>query len=887
MKKHYVLLFLFSLSIYQLVNAQEKLTEHRYYNVVKNYVDSNKKSSNKTSYNYQDLLVKREVYSKRSKVTHLYLAQTYQGVEIHNAISSVSIKNDKVFFFGERSINNINSKVNTTTPQLNAKQAIIAAAEKLNLGSVGVLEEISSKNNSYKFSKGNISESEIPVKLVYQPVNNGKGLKLAWDIFIQTTDGKNWWSVRIDATTGEILDKQDMVVSCKFHTPETNIKSGTLKNTIPTIQNAYRQSQMTDDSAQYYVLPLPVESPNHGSFQLVTNPADAIASPFGWHDTDGVDGSEYTITRGNNVYAREDRDFNNSGGYSPDGTSTLDFNFPFDINNQPIEYEDVAITNLFYVNNMMHDISYAYGFDEAAGNFQELNYTGEGLGGDYVIADAQDYGALNNAVFSTYVEGVSPRMQMFLWSRSGEIGQPLTINNGSLAGSYYGLEALFGESLVAEPITTDLVVVEGTTTGDYEACGGISNSSEISGKIAVIRRGNCQFGFKVLQAQNFGAIAAIIVNSDDTFYNMTEGTFGGNVNIPSILINQTDGEAIISALLNSETINASLVSAPPYYKDGDFDNLIIAHEYTHGITKRLTGGADNASCLTNPEHMGEGWSDWYALMITIQDPNNVDRSAGTYTLGQDTDGGGFRAAKYSPNFTVNNYTYGATNDETLLADGSTKWNASVHNIGFVWGTILWDLSLKYIDKYGYDPDVINGTGGNNKILQVVTDALKIQVCSPGFVDGRDAILAADMALTGGEDQCMIWEAFANRGVGYNASQGESDSMIDQIEDFTLPPDTDASLANCTTLSTEDFELNKYGLKIYPNPVNNTIYFAANESYNNVNIQLADVTGRMVLKGKMETLNNQTKLNVSALPTGIYFLNITGNNIKYVKKIIKK
>ena len=234
MKKHYVLLFFFSLSIFQFVNAQEKLTEHRYYNVVKNYVDSNKKSSNKTSYNYQDLLVKREVYSKRSKVTHLYLAQTYQGVEIHNAVSSVSIKNDKVFFFGERSINNINSKVNTTTPQLNAKQAIITAAEKLNLGNIGELEEISSKNNSYKFSKGDISESEIPVKLVYQPVNNGKDLKLAWDIFIQTTDGKNWWSIRIDATTGEILDKQDMVVSCTFHIPETNIKSGTLKNKILT-----------------------------------------------------------------------------------------------------------------------------------------------------------------------------------------------------------------------------------------------------------------------------------------------------------------------------------------------------------------------------------------------------------------------------------------------------------------------------------------------------------------------------------------------------------------------------------------------------------------------------------------------------------------------------
>lgn len=886
MVKQYFFILLFSLSIFQFVHAQEKLTDHIYYNIVKDYLNLNKKNNAEASYNYQDLLVKRELYSKRSKVTHLYISQTYQGIEIHNAVSSVSIKNNKVFFFGERLMNSLDSKINTVTPLLSAKQALIAAAEKLNLGSVGELEAISSKDNSYTFSKGSISQSEIPVKLVYQPVNKDKELKLAWDIFIQTTDGENWWSVRIDATNGEILDKQDMVVSCTFDIPETHIKSGTLNNIIPN-QNPKRQSQLTDDGAQYFVLPLPVESPNYGDFELVINPADANASPFGWHDTDGVDGPEHTITRGNNVYAREDRDFNNFGGYSPDGTSTLDFNFPFDINNQPIDYEDVAITNLFYVNNMMHDISYAYGFDEAAGNFQQTNYTDEGLGGDYVIADAQDGLSLNNANFATYEEGVNPRMQMFLWSRSGELGQPLTINNGSLVGSYYGLEALFGGSLAAEAITADLVVVEGTTEGDYEACGGISNASEISGKIAVIRRGNCQFGFKVLQAQNFGAIAVIIVNTDDTFYNMTGGNFGEYVNIPSILIHQTDGEAIIMALQNEETINASLTSAPPYYKDGDFENLIIAHEYTHGISKRLTGGADTASCLTNPEHMGEGWSDWYALMLTIQDPNNMDRSVGTYGLGQDPDGGGFRASKYSPNFAINNYTYGATNDETLLSDES-KWNASVHNIGFVWGTILWDLTQKYIEKYGYDPDVIYGTGGNNKILQVVTDALKIQVCSPGFVDGRDAILAADMALTGGEDQCLIWDVFARRGVGYNASQGEPDSMIDQVEDFTLPPSDDPTLVNCNTLlSTEDSTLKSNGIKLYPNPSRDVIYLMTTKNYTDVTLQIIDITGKVILSKHLNQLEENTTLNIDKLAQGVYILKLKNSELDFTTKLIKR
>jgi hypothetical protein len=50
--------------------------------------------------------------------------------------------------------------------------------------------------------------------------------------------------------------------------------------------------------------------------------------------------------------------------------------------------------------------------------------------------------------------------------------------------------------------------------------------------------------------------------------------------------------------------------------DGDLDNGIIAHEYTHGISNRLTGGPNNVTCLQNREEMGEGWSDYMALMVT-------------------------------------------------------------------------------------------------------------------------------------------------------------------------------------------------------------------------------------------------------------------------------
>ena len=105
-------------------------------------------------------------------------------------------------------------------------------------------------------------------------------------------------------------------------------------------------------------------------------------------------------------------DFNSS----PDGGASLDFDNPIDFNEHSQSYRDAATTNLFYTNNMIHDLAHHYGFDEASGNFQANNYGRGGTGGDYVRAEAADGNGTNNANFGTPVtDGGTPRMQMYLW----------------------------------------------------------------------------------------------------------------------------------------------------------------------------------------------------------------------------------------------------------------------------------------------------------------------------------------------------------------------------------------------------------------------------------------------------------------------------------------
>ena len=731
------------------------------------------------SFLLQNFSVSTEKYNIKSYIENnpnyevYYIQQKFNGIFVHNAISSMAIKNGEIKSYSNRFVDEKYGKSSLLEPKIDSYTAIEQALNELNIREF--------KNSSDGWTDTNINNIES--KLIY--VNKEGKLHLAWNFNIITTDHKNWYDIFASADNGEVLITENWMINCDFDEDGNHIHSHSQNH----IDNNLNKSSI--DGSTYNVVSLPTPSPNHGPFELLSNPADPIASPFGWHDTDGVDGPEYTITRGNNVYAREDDEGDGLGSgintdYSPDGGAELNFDFQPDFSLPASENMDASITNLFYINNMMHDIWYRYGFDEASGNFQENNYGNGGFGGDSVNADGQDGSGFNNASFGTPPDGSNPQMTMFLWS--GPAGEPLTILNGPLAGEYTGQPAGFGESLPDDtPLTGVLALLYdqgdlGEESPDpHDACQTIINPTDLAGNIVVIRRGTCEFGTKILAAENAGAIAVIMVNNvAGGPITMGAGVDGGSVTIPSIMISQADGEALIAQLQAGETIDASLINASNY-TDSDYDNEIIAHEYGHGISNRLMGGAQAAGCMQNDEQQGEGFSDWFGLMITLgeNDSPTLPRGVATYSAGQSPTGVGIRNAPYSPDFAINGYTYADTNNTAAVSQP--------HGVGFVFATMLWDLTWLFIDEYGFDPDLTNGNGGNNMIMQLVIDGLKLAPCSSGFVDMRDAILLADELVYNGANECLIWGAFAARGLGWQADQGNASSRTDQVEDFSMPP----------------------------------------------------------------------------------------------------
>ena len=624
--------------------------------LTKQYLNANAAKYNFSISDINEMKITSEYLSPTTGWYHIYFNQTLQSIDVYNAVLGITIKDNNVAYAANSFVPSLVSKTPSTNDatSLSAKDALQKAITDVNISGINFLQtkEISNtkldngKLSKVVFEDKNLSNENIVVKLYWLPIENNIGEKintsiaLAWNVKFVTKDGKHSWNIQVDANTGSVLQKLDDVIHCDFGTPEH-----ANHNEICKDENAL-DVVASPTANGYNVFDYPLEAPTFGARTLVTNPytrfLPATMGPGatnGWHN-DGT--TNYTNTRGNNVWAKDDiaNDNETTIGSSPT-SATLDFNYPYTQSTAAANL-NAAITNLFYWNNVIHDVLWRYGFDEPGGNFQKDNLGKGGLGNDYVNADAQDGSGTNNANFSTPVDGGNGRMQMFIWSNVG---------------------------------------------------------------------------------------------------------------------------------------------SPSYQPDSDFDNGIIGHEYGHGWSIRLTGGPANSGCLTNAEQGGEGWGDYNALMLTTNwaalTPTlasaNIPRGIGTYVLGQSaTTGAGIRPYRYSyDKATYNNVvTYGKVADATNFSQP--------HGIGSIWATILWDMTWEiilqdnFIAPNIYDvPTVVTNMRGNIAAYKLVNEGLRLQACSPSFVQARDAIFQADVMLFGGRYKCAIGRAFARRGLGLNASTGAS------------------------------------------------------------------------------------------------------------------
>jgi extracellular elastinolytic metalloproteinase len=208
------------------------------------------------------------------------------------------------------------------------------------------------------------------------------------------------------------------------------------------------------------------------------------------------------------------------------------------------------------------------------------------------------------------------------------------------------------------------------------------------------------------------------------------------------------------------------------------DFTLVAHEYTHGVTSRLVGGAGDTVALAAPqsEGLGEGISDFFALSI-LNFRRRADQPelqvVGDWLTGT---AGGLRCHPYDASYPG---TYGML--------GTVEYSKP-HDIGELWCATMMELIRRWCDEFGRERAYPLG-------WRVVLDSLKRLSSAPSFLDARDGM---EEELEGVRDKGeleetdhaaarrLLWEVFARFGMGFGATT-DGARLQGIVESTQVPP----------------------------------------------------------------------------------------------------
>jgi hypothetical protein len=258
----------------------------------------------------------------------------------------------------------------------------------------------------------------------------------------------------------------------------------------------------------------------------------------------------------------------------------------------------------------------------------------------------------------------------------------------SIAGSYnYGYPIDFGPTTMAT-VTGDLEWAY-TAAGDSLCCDPIV--TDLTGKIALIRRGTCNFTQKIYNAQLRGAIACILLSNQggNTTFNMASGTVGGLVTIPSLSLSQDDGLILTSQMSQGNPVNVSFY-VPPIISSGcvlswakktPVDQIIPLQNMRARLINNTSVTKTNVTAslkITDPLGVETNFSFQITSMATAED--SIVTFPGSYTPTAIGTYSGVFKSSIAPNdsvikqFEITQNTFSLDNDVDAKGVGTTYTN---------------------------------------------------------------------------------------------------------------------------------------------------------------------------------------------------------------------
>lgn len=430
-----------------------------------------------------------------------------------------------------------------------------------------------------------------------------------------------------------------------------------------------------------------------------------------------------------------------------------------------------ASTHLFFTVNWLHDWLLAAGFDEAAGNGQTDNLGRGGMGNDALQLSAFSYARPNNASMSTFADGEASRMQM------GNFATPTLrfIELSDLDGGRVNLTLSSPAPLTTFDLTGPVVVMQ--SDAGPNGCEELFDPSSLFGALAVTFDRSCPLRTSFDRAQDAGAAALLVVPTRAGFPSLSLPD--ASIDFPVVGL-PSSPTTFVTALDAGIAFTARLYSQPQPPRPSALDTQIVTHEFGHFLSNRLISNTAGLQ-LQISRSMGEGWSDFLALLQTLraadaQRPGNANWR-GAFGVGAFAVGGvdnfgdalehhwfAIRRAPYSVDTEKNGFTFRHIRDGATLPPGAIPNgapNSEVHGAGEVWCSMLWEGFVALL-RTSADFERTRTT-----MLETLVAAFKATPANPDFLEARDALLAVAFA----SDPAMfrtLYEGFARRGAGPRA-----------------------------------------------------------------------------------------------------------------------
>ncbi len=403
----------------------------------------------------------REYTDAHNGVTHIVYRQQFQGIDVFNSAYVVNIDSDgRVLNAGGDLFAAPTGNIPEPTSSLAAVRTAVRAVNPQAAKRFVPFQSSAAalRRGAVRFTQGELAD-DPEGRMGWYAV---RGTVIpAWQVFVTAADGVTRYAVITD-THQHVMSRRAMTffqspttpapprgLVFERDSPQPNPKPGTLVLTPPPIAERTLQSFA----------------------------GDPVASPIGWVANNETAGNNATV--GENLLGLEPFGFTTP--FPPVVTTkspNSDFSFPLQLGAgapNPLHFTDAINTNLFYWVNRAHDLHYASGFTEAAGNFQANNFGKGGVPGDALTAfshfgtASQSFAQIENAFYTDVdsVDGSASFIAMFI-SDGGTGG---IITDGSLDSAVILHEYTHGVSnrLLPNGYSTFQVAAMGEAWSDFYA----------------------------------------------------------------------------------------------------------------------------------------------------------------------------------------------------------------------------------------------------------------------------------------------------------------------------------------------------------------------------------------------------------------------------------